>query len=205
MRKIACAHCPKMFRGESGLAWHQDHLHKSAPPSLDVDIAFDAEDSKVEIESLSTKIGVLQDIVDTLSKNQVRHEELREQYLRIDEQLQAFREVINKIQEEQSIRALGFEHNLAETQELARKGSNTQENILSVTTFLKEELLPAIIRHSHEKIMKVYPDQETIDNLPRCQFCRGPRNAEHRTCGRLRCVAKVLEIVESDGGRRSVH
>ena len=158
MGKIACAHCARTFRSQSGHAWHQDHFHETAPPSLDVDRDVGVEESQVEIESLSARLGVLEDIVDAISGDQGRNAELQEHILRIEKQLQALIEVFDKTQEERRLRDQAVSQQIGDSRELEQKVANAQRDIITLAKYVKAEVLQAMAEHPREPILKVYPD-----------------------------------------------
>ena len=49
MAAIQCEHCPKTFRGESGLAWHMERAH-GGPQRNNGDLGLDAETFELAIQ-----------------------------------------------------------------------------------------------------------------------------------------------------------
>ena len=195
MPNILCNDCDKTFKTQTGLEWHLDRTHEIKPDEPEVDIGASAEvvdedDSlRNRVESLEAQVEVLLGLGENLSRLIV----LQDQVVNLDERYRGLSDLQQKQWGEQSLRAQTIERGLSEVKLNALTGAAARRDVITLAAFVKEEVIPALGEHSHEPLLVIYPDQETIDKLPRC-VCGNVRKEDRRTCGRYQCVANALKV-----------
>ena len=200
MVRLQCASCSKPFRTPSGLAWHTDRAHQPFYESRDEDNDGAVHEGEAGIEALQIRLETLEQGMDAfgdLSEKLNSLSDLRDQVVGLEQLVRDLHEAIKQVQQQQAARAKALEYQLAEIQELGSKGAKAQTNVIAVANYLKEELLPALAEHSHGQMVMIYPDQETIDRLPKCGFCGKPKDHGRRACGEFECLAKVLKVSQA--------
>ena len=158
MARIECPKCVKTFKKKSGLAWHTDRSHES-PTEIPGDREETTlEGSNVEYESFHSELEALQSTVDGISENHDRYSEMQNHIASINEQLQAIRIVLDKVQVERQIRDSTVDQRLDDLRELGQIGANAQKDVVALANYVKSEVIPAVDNHSHERKLMVYPD-----------------------------------------------
>ena len=200
MATIHCDDCDKPFKTESGFEWHIQRTHQANSGEPRGTEQPSTDDWSEEISLLGFRVERLEESMNALNNISERFDELaevRDQVGGIREQLKAFEESFNRHLREDGAKATAWRKELSDVEALARKGAIAQQGVLTLAKFIKEDMLPALVQHAQGVIIKVYEDQQTIDQLPKCSYCGGSREEGQRTCGNFQCVAKVLRVSAS--------
>jgi hypothetical protein len=189
MTQLACNDCNKGFKTQTGLEWHLDRIHPSASGDIeeedDVQTA-ESDDFIENVEELKVRMDTIEESMEplfNLAESVSLLLGLPDQIAGLMEMYRDLQETQNRQWNEQLATTKALELGLSESKGNGVKGATAQSNVVALAEFVKEEMLPAIAEHSHQPRVAIYPNQETISNLPKCAFCGNVRKEGRRTCG----------------------
>ena len=166
MERNLCPDYEKSFRKQTGLAWHLERTHHATHEDLARDSEAVTDGGTTEVETLQARAESLEENVEQLQELFENVKGLADPRGQLDDMLKLFDDLhvlVNTQLQEQALRVQALECQLVEARELGLNGAKAQRSVMVVATYLKEEVLPALAAHSHEQLVTIYRDQETID------------------------------------------
>ena len=203
MTQLACNDCNKNFKTQTGIEWHLDRTHPSALSDIeegDDPQTAEGDESMDENDELGARVDTIEERMESLfnlGESVSLLLDLPDQIAGLVEMYRDLQETQSRQRNEQSAKIQALEQGLSESKGNGVKGATAQSNVLALAEFVKEELIPAMTEHSHQPRVAIYPNQGTINNLPKCAFCGNVKKKGRRACGNFECVAKALRISES--------